>query len=42
MFGRYIYIMETAEMQPEIEKGSAVIASEDGITVPDRGKCYSL
>jgi hypothetical protein len=37
MFGRYIYIMETAEMQPEIEKGSAVIASEDGITVLTEG-----
>lgn len=37
LFGRYIYIMETADMQPEIEKESAVIASEDGITVLTEG-----
>lgn len=37
LFGKYIYIMESVEMQPEIEKGSAVIADEDGITVLTEG-----
>lgn len=33
LFGKYIYIMDTADMTPEIDKGSAVIADEDGIAV---------
>lgn len=33
LFGKYIYIMDTADMQPEIDKGSAVISDEDGIAV---------
>lgn len=33
LFGKYIYIMDTADMDPEIDKGSAVIADEDGIAV---------
>lgn len=33
LFGKYIYIMDTADMESEIEKGSAVIADEDGIAV---------
>lgn len=33
VFGKYIYIMETADMKPEIEKGSAVIADKDGTAV---------
>lgn len=33
LFGKYIYIMETADMEPEIEKGAAVISDQNGITV---------
>ncbi len=33
LFGKYIYIMDTADMTPEIDKDSAVIADEDGIAV---------
>lgn len=33
LFGRYIYVMEDTGMQPEIEKGSAVIAYDDEISV---------
>ncbi len=33
MFGKYIYIMETADMMPELEKGAAIISDEDKIAV---------
>lgn len=33
LFGKYVYIMENDDMMPEIEKGSAVISDENGISV---------
>lgn len=33
LFGKYVYIMESEDMMPEIEKGSAVISDEKGISV---------
>lgn len=33
LFGKYVYIMETEDMKPEIEKGAAVISDADAITV---------
>ncbi len=33
LFGKYIYIMETADMEPEIDKGAAVIADDSEIAV---------
>lgn len=37
IFGKYVYIMSTDDMMPELEKGAAVIAEDNEITVFTEG-----